>query len=118
MVEFTADSLAEALACPGTALVDFQAPWCGACRLFEPAIAAAIAAHGAALRGGSIDVDAYPEVARAHGVHGLPAVLLFRDGVVVHRIGAVTSRATLEMLLQEHLGLGQAVNTTTNGESR
>jgi thioredoxin 1 len=116
LVEFTDDSLAEALGRPGPALVDFKAPWCGACRLFEPAIAAATSMHGADLRAGSLDVDAYPEVARAYGVLGLPAVLLFRDGVLVHHIKSVTSRATLEHLLDTHLGLGQAQSSTTNGE--
>ena len=74
----------------GLTLVQFGAPWCGACRLTDPVIARIVASEvGVVLR--KVDVAEAPAEAEAMRVSGLPTlVFLAPDGRELHRIGGGT----------------------------
>ncbi|MBL8759290.1 MAG: thioredoxin family protein [Phycisphaerae bacterium] len=70
-------------------LVKATASWCGPCRVMdretfaaEP-VAAAIRAAGLAAH---VDIDQYPEAARAWGVQGVPTTIVFRGGKEIGRV--------------------------------
>ena len=82
----------------GPVLVDYWAPWCGPCRQLAPVIDQ-IAAQHEGLKVGKVNVDEEPELAGQAGVHGIPFVVLYRDGQpVAHTVGALP-RGELERAL-------------------
>src|SRR5712691_400690 len=51
-------------------IVELWATWCGSCRFLAPAVETLADEFAGRLRVGKLDVDAFPEVAREHGVQG------------------------------------------------
>lgn len=82
-------------------LVQFSAPWCGACRLADPVIARVLASEdGVVLR--KVDVAETPAEAEAMRVTGLPTlVFLGPDGRELHRIGGTLGSKRIAAALQE-----------------
>jgi thioredoxin 1 len=80
-------------------LVDYWAAWCGPCRQLAPVIDAIAAAHEGDLKVAKVNVDDEPSLAEQAGVHGIPFVVLYRDGQpVAHAVGA-QPKAALERAL-------------------
>jgi thioredoxin 1 len=77
---------AEVLSAEGLTLVDFWAAWCGPCRLMRPVIDELADEYEGRVRIAKLDVDANPDTAEECGILGIPAVLIFRDGVVTNRL--------------------------------
>ena len=69
----------------GKVLVDFWATWCGPCQRIAPEIEA-LAEENEHLTVCKLDVDEATELAIAYGVTSIPAVLVFENGAVTHRI--------------------------------
>jgi thioredoxin 1 len=61
-------------------LVEFGAPWCAPCKMLEPVLAELAQTYLGKVLIVSVDVDASPDLAMAHGVMGVPTLILFRDG--------------------------------------
>ncbi|MBM7807416.1 thioredoxin 1 [Geodermatophilus bullaregiensis] len=96
---FAADVLASDL----PVLVDFTASWCGPCRMVTPVLEQLAEAERDRLRVVQLDVDANPEVTRAHHVLGMPTMSLFRDGEVVTTIVGARPRAAIDRALEPYL---------------
>jgi putative thioredoxin len=84
-------------------VVDFWAPWCGPCRMLGPALEKLARASGGAWRLVKINVDAYPELAGAYGVQGIPAVKLFYRGAVISEFTGAIPGAMVTQWLDAHL---------------
>jgi thioredoxin 1 len=68
-------------------LVDFWADWCNPCRMVNPVIdALSEAYHGKAIVA-KINVDRDREVAKRYGIIHIPALLIFKNGELVDRVG-------------------------------
>ncbi|HXQ38689.1 MAG TPA: thioredoxin, partial [Anaerolineales bacterium] len=72
-------------------LVDFWAEWCGPCRTLAPVVEAIAEQYGDAARVVKLNVDDSPAVAQRYGIHGIPTLILFQDGVEKERIVGVAS---------------------------
>ena len=89
----TTATFRDAVKGPGIVVIDFSTPWCGPCRVFAPVFAAASQRH-ADLRWAAVDSDDEPALAIALDVRAAPTLVIFRDGVLVHRqAGALTATA-------------------------
>jgi thioredoxin len=61
------------------AVLSFSAPWCGPCRALAPTLAA-LEEKRPALVLGKVNVDENPGLAKAAGIRGIPALVLFKKG--------------------------------------
>jgi len=85
-------------------LVDFSAPWCGPCKMVAPVLDDYAAQNKERLKIVKVDIDQYPELAQRFQVRGIPALLVFRDGLLQGtKIGALT-RSQLSSFLDPLLG--------------
>lgn len=69
----------EVIKAPGTVLVDFNADWCGPCRMLAP-ILHELADERDDIAFGSVNVDDEPELAEKYDVSSIPCLILFRGG--------------------------------------
>ncbi len=88
----------EALIKEGKVLVDFFATWCGPCQLLEPVLES-VEKEIPDLTIIQVDVDEYPELAKAHGVMSIPTLELYQDGSFVTKQLGYISKDELEDLL-------------------
>ena len=68
----------------GTVLVDFNASWCGPCRMIRP-ILDEIAEEKTSSKIVSVDIDEQMELAEKYNVSSIPCLVLFKDGKEVTR---------------------------------
>lgn len=69
-------------------IIDFNAVWCGPCRLFAPSFEMASATYKGKMNFVAIDVDAYPATAQAFGIQSIPTVcILMPDGKTYKYVG-------------------------------
>lgn len=68
-------------------LVDFNAEWCGPCKMLDPVIEALAGNEWAeTVKVVSLDADKSPDIVMQYGVMGIPTLLLFKDGEVAERM--------------------------------
>jgi thioredoxin len=67
-------------------LVDFFATWCGPCVAMAAELKTVSSTLSGVLNVAKIDTDKYPSLSQLYKIEGLPTLILFKDGQVVHRI--------------------------------
>ncbi|NTW27456.1 MAG: thioredoxin [Candidatus Moranbacteria bacterium] len=82
-------------------LVDFWAPWCGPCQMMGPIIIELAEAMGEKAKVGKINVDENGKVSSAYGIMSIPALKIFKGGVVVKEFIGVQSIDVLKKALEE-----------------
>ncbi len=84
-------------------LVDFWAPWCGPCRMIAPVIEELAGDFAGRAIVAKMNVDENPATLTRLNISGIPALLVFKNGVVVERITGLTSKKVLAAKLAAHL---------------
>ncbi|KAA0231927.1 thioredoxin [candidate division KSB1 bacterium] len=80
-------------------LVDFWAEWCGPCKMIAPAINDLAREYEGRAKIAKMDVDNNQIIAGQLGIRSIPALLIFKNGVVVDQIvGAVPKQRIKERL--------------------
>jgi thioredoxin 1 len=64
-------------------LVDFNASWCGPCRMLKPFLEQMETEHEGKVKVVPIDVDARTDLAAHYKVHGLPQLFMMKNGKIV-----------------------------------
>lgn len=95
---------------PGTAVVDFWAPWCGPCRMMEP-ILGEISLEWAdrGVRVVKVNVDEAQELAASFEIRSIPTLVFFQDGEPLFEMVGLVSKPVLERELGEIVS-GRASN--------
>ncbi|MBR3898118.1 MAG: thioredoxin [Bacilli bacterium] len=79
-------------------LVDFNADWCGPCRMLRP-ILDEIASERSNVKIVSINIDDEEDLAMKYGVSSIPCLVLFDGGKEVNRsVGLIPKDAVIEFI--------------------
>ena len=81
-------------------LVDFNATWCGPCRMLKPTLDQ-VAAERPDVKVVGVDIDENMDLAEEYGIFSIPCLVLFKDGAEADRsVGLVPKERVLELLDQ------------------
>ena len=70
---------AEAMKAP-VAVVDFNATWCGPCRMLAPVLEDVSEKYAGKVSFYSVDVDESPDLAMKYRISSVPCLVLLKDG--------------------------------------
>lgn len=94
----------EVLRSPIPVLLDFSAPWCGPCRMMEPAIEEIASEYAGKVKVCTLNIDDNQDTANRFNIRSVPQFLLFRDGKEVQRIMSAVPKKTIVAMLEQGIG--------------
>lgn len=84
-------------------LVDFQAVWCGPCKIMKKSIDVVSDRHTGAFKVVELDTDERPELAKTYRADAIPMILWFENGKPIDGFVGAASAADLEKFVSRHL---------------
>jgi len=91
----------EVLESPIPVLVNFEAPWCGLCRIIHPLLLQFKAQYGEEIKLVGVNADQNFKLSTTYKLKSLPTLLLIENGTVQHRLESFRSREDLRLALEE-----------------
>ncbi len=85
------------------ALVDFWATWCGPCLMQAPVIEEIKKEVGNKIFIGKLDIDKNVPISKRYNIRGIPALLIFKNGVVVEKLLGYQPKKILMASLQKYI---------------
>lgn len=85
----------------GLALVDFNATWCGPCKMQAPVLEELASEVDYPIYG--IDVDEAEEIASEYNVNAVPSLMIFKDGKLQETLVGFQSKEVLEEAIGKYL---------------
>lgn len=81
-------------------LVDFNATWCGPCRMLSPVLDE-VASETDKVKIVSIDVDECEDIAATYGVSSIPCLVLFKNGKEDSRVVGFRNKEEIHEFIGE-----------------
>lgn len=85
----------------GLALVDFNATWCGPCKMQAPILEELSEEASYEIYG--IDVDNSSDIASKYNVNAVPSLMIFKDGVLKETLVGFQAKDVLEKAMGKYL---------------
>lgn len=85
----------------GLALVDFNATWCGPCKMQKPVLEELSSEVDYPIYG--VDVDEAEEIASQYNVNAVPSLMIFKDGKLQETLVGFQSKDVLEQAIGKYL---------------
>lgn len=82
-------------------LVNFEAPWCGLCRIIKPLLLQFKSQCGEEIKLVGVNADNNFKLSTAYRLTTLPTLLLIENGIVLHRLEGFSGREDLFAALTE-----------------
>ena len=76
-------------------LVQFDAAWCPYCKAMQPHLQDFAKKRGGEIDIVRVDVDDEPDLAAQYDIHGLPTLIIFKNGKTVGRYDGVANTSEL-----------------------
>ena len=85
------------------ALVDFNATWCGPCKMMAPILNDLSDAYAGQVDFYGVDTDENSELAAQFGIMSIPTLIIFKNGsAVAKRVGAA-SKADIDAWIKDNM---------------
>jgi len=82
-------------------IVDFWAPWCGPCRMMAPNFEEASKALSPKVQFVKVNTEENPQISAQYGIRSIPTLIIFKNGVEVHRVsGALSTDQIIQLVSQ------------------
>ena len=82
-----------------TVVVDFWAEWCAPCRMLGPILEKVVRTFNGSVLLAKVNVDENQELAMLNGVQSIPAVKIFRNGVIAEEfVGALPEHEVVKLI--------------------
>lgn len=91
----------EVLESPIPVLVNFEAPWCGLCRIIQPLLLQFKAQCGEEIKLVGVNADQNFKLSTTYRLKSLPTLLLIENGIVQERLDCFRGRDDLRQALEE-----------------
>ena len=87
----------------GVSLVDFNAEWCGPCKVQGPIVDTISKKFRGKAFVTKLDVDEHPDPAISFGITSIPTLIVFRNGNEVQRFIGIQSEEILTKTLEKEI---------------
>ncbi len=94
---------AEVLRSNTPVLVEFWAEWCESCGTLAPTVEALATDFKGKLKVAKLNVEENPAVFERYGIHGIPTLLVFKDGQLKDQLVGTSPRGSIEKVLAKYL---------------
>jgi thioredoxin 1 len=91
----------EVLQSPIPVLIDFWAAWCGPCKMISPFIDQLAGEYEGIIKIGKVNVDEENGLAERHGIASIPALVLYKDGVIVDQRNGAAPKRDIEAMFKD-----------------
>lgn len=84
-------------------LVDFNATWCGPCKMLAPTIEKLAGEYDGKVKVVFLDIDEAGDIAGRYGVMSIPTLIVFKNGDVFNRSMGLQPEPKVKAQLEEAL---------------